>query len=118
MNKILCLSLAAGSLLLVDSPEAAAHQEVRFARHATPYYGLELRRSHHMPHWLKRNKSFRQWYRHSRLRKNSYIAWHQLFDIYRWENIDRRKHRKAARIAERGHYSREHDRHRRHGRKH
>ena len=38
-----------------------------------------------MPRWLKRDKGFRHWYRHSPLKRDRRLAWHQLFDIYRFE---------------------------------
>lgn len=111
MNKILNAAFMIGSLLVLQSPEAAAHPETAVMRQLSPYYQLELRHGDSMPRWLKRNRSFRHWYTHTSLRRNRYLAWHQLFDIYRWETIDRRKHRKVARyrIAGRGDHYR-HDR--------
>jgi len=97
MNKIITVALIAGGLLLLDSPEAAAHKEVRSVYQPSAYYRLELRRPKHMPHWLKRNQSFRKWYKRTHLRRNRHLAWHQLFDVYRWERIDARKHRRSGR---------------------
>jgi len=101
MNKIITVALVAGGLLLLDSPEAAAHKEVRSVYQPSAYYRLELRRSNQMPFWLKRNQSFRKWYKHTRLKRNRYLAWHQLFDIYRWERVDARKHRRGIRDYDR-----------------
>jgi len=117
MNKIITVALIAGGLLLLESPEAAAHQEIRSTYHPYAYYRLEHRRSNHMPYWLKRNQSFRKWYRHTRLRKNRHLAWHRLFDIYRWERVEKRKHRRAKRFADNHDYYRHYDRgeRRRHG---
>lgn len=42
-------------------------------------------RRSHMPNWLRNERSFRRWYRHSSLRHNRHLSWHVLFDIYRWE---------------------------------
>jgi len=109
MNKIFFSALIACGLLLLDSPEAAAHEERytqergsgysfsdnhRRDRHSRDYYSRERYRDHYgakqkrakkMPKWLKRNRSFRHWFEHTRLQKNRYLSWHQLFDIYRWE---------------------------------
>ncbi len=97
MNKIITVALIAGGLLLLDSPEAAAHKEVRVVYQPSTHYRVELRRPKQMPHWLKRNQSFRKWYQHTRLRRNRHLAWHQLFDIYRWERVETRKHRRSGR---------------------
>ena len=97
MNKIITVALIAGGLLLLESPEAAAHKEVRPAYHPSAYYRLELRRTKQMPQWLKRNRSFRKWYKRTHLRKIRHLAWHELFAIYRWERADARKHRRGSR---------------------
>ena len=89
MNKVMTTALIAGGLMLINSPEAAAHKEVRHTHQAPAYYyyypGVDVRRPRHMPRWLHRNDSFRRWYRHTPLRRNLRIAWDELFDIYRWE---------------------------------
>jgi len=54
------------------------------------YYGSRYRRTNDVPRWLKRNKSFRHWMRHSGLRENRRLSWNQLFDIYRWERYNHR----------------------------
>jgi len=99
MNKIITVALVAGGLLLLDSPEAAAHKEVRTVYPPSTYYRVATPRAKHMPNWLKRNRSFRNWYKHTRLRKNRRLAWYQLFEIYRWERFDRMKHRRGGRHA-------------------
>ena len=85
MNKLMTTALIAGGLMLMNSPEAAAHKEVRTVYQPPAYYHFDARRSEHMPRWLKRDHSFRQWYRHTRLKRDRHLAWNQLFDIYRWE---------------------------------
>ena len=89
MNKVMTTALIAGGLMLINSPEAAAHKEVRHTYQAPAYVhyysGVELRRPRHMPRWLHRNDSFRRWYRHTPLRRNAWVAWEELYDIYRWE---------------------------------
>ncbi len=110
MNKIITVALIAGGLLLLDSPEAAAHKEARTVYQPSVYYRVETRRAKHMPYWLKRNVSFRRWYKHTRLRKNRHLAWHQLFEIYRWERFDRMKHRRGGRHVHIHDYYRDDDR--------
>jgi hypothetical protein len=120
MNKIIISALIACGLLLLDSPEAAAHEtrvtqdrwpaygsvtDNRREKHSRDfysreryydhysrdryryrdYYGANDKRAKKMPRWLKHNKSFRHWFKHTRLKKNHHLSWHQLFDIYRWE---------------------------------
>lgn len=108
MNKIITVAILSSGLLLLDAPEAAAHEEVRVYYPASHYGGV--RHVRHMPRWLKRDKAFRHWYKHTRLRRHRHLTWHRLFEIYRWETIERRKHRRADR------YYRSHDVYRRHDR--
>jgi len=110
MNKIILSSVLACGLLLLHAPEAVAH-EARHSEHLTTTYNTHGRdsfrrdryrdscrhdfrsdyqdsryeRAHKMPRWLKRNRSFRHWFKHTRLRKNRHLSWHELFDIYRWQ---------------------------------
>ena len=115
MNKVFVFTVIACGLLLLDAPEAAAHEQrdsqyrsashdshdrdsysydrYRYGNHDVyrdryrrDYYGSHHRRSKHMPRWLKRDRSFRRWAEHSRLRRNRYLSWNQLFDIYRREH--------------------------------
>jgi hypothetical protein len=109
MNKIITVALVAGGLLLLDSPEATAHDEGRYSYYS-PYYQPELHRRHQMPRWLKRDRAFRHWYKHSRLRRHRHLSWHRLFDIYRWETVERRMHRRADRFAWKHDYYRYSDR--------
>lgn len=113
MNKVLFSVVLACGLLLLDSPEAAAHDGVksqhrvqthethnrgsyRVVRHRDDhrysynssyrdhrdYRGPKYRRDKKMPRCLEYNRSFRQWYEHTRLRKERHLTWHQVFDIY------------------------------------
>ena len=85
MNKLSIALLLAAGLFFVDVSPAAAHSGVdgisvySHGRHA------EVKRRQEMPRWLKRNRHFRHWYRHSPLKHYRRIGWHQLFEIYRWE---------------------------------
>jgi len=123
MNKLMTAALVAGGLMLLNTPEAAAHTEVRYSHEPPPRYynhrgyyrGADMRRSEHMPRWLKRNKSFRKWYRHSSLRRNWRLAWDDLFDIYRWDRRYGKRYNK--RYDHDGHYRNHHrDNKRRDGR--
>lgn len=117
MNKIVTAALVAGGLLLLNAPEASAHDEIRVSYERGHYYG-DVRRHHRMPYWLKRDKAFRRWYKKTRLRRYEHLTWHRLFNIYRWETIERRKHRRVDRYARNHHYYRHHDRDERRGRRH
>ena len=110
MNKIITVALVAGGLLLLDAPEAAAHNEVRISYQPSAHYHFEQRRAKQMPYWLKRNKAFRHWYKHNRVRRHRHLTWKRVFDIYRWERIDKRKHRRADRFANNRDYYRHQDR--------
>ena len=87
MNKVVTAALIAGGLMLLNSPEAAAHKEVRnlYQPQAYHYSRYDFHRAHKMPRWLKRNKAFRHWYRHTPLKHDSRLAWAQLHDIWRFE---------------------------------
>ena len=122
MNKLMTAAVIAGGLMLLNSPEAAAHKEVRHVYQPPAYSYVDMSRPQHMPRWLKRNKAFRHWYRHTPLRHDRRIAWRTLFDIYSWERRwGRAYHRSdnhwngyyAWRYGER-HYDRDHRPDRRH----
>jgi len=110
MNKILVSTVIAFGLLLLDSPEAAAHEETysQYRSHTVDksnqrsanrdgYHGnyrRDYRENHRdsnrnrakkMPKWLKKDRSFRRWYEHTRLQRVRSLSWNDLFDIYRWE---------------------------------
>lgn len=114
MNKIIISIIIAFGLLLLDSPEAAAHEETynqhrshgvdrydsykrdKYGRqsHSRDSYRDHRRRDYHkskqtrankMPKWLKKDRGFRRWYEYTRLRRDRHMSWNQLFDIYRWE---------------------------------
>jgi len=85
MNRLGIGLLLSASLFFIDISPAAAHhgtERLRFYEHA---YQYQDRRHHDMPRWLKRDKRFRSWYRHSRLNRYRQIGWRQLFEVYRWE---------------------------------
>ena len=115
MNKVLIGSILACGLLLLDSPEAAAHEErgrqyrSPAYNHARDYrrdyrrdsrshdyysrntyrgerYDKRHKRAKKMPHWLKHDRSFRRWLDRTRHDRNRYVTWHQLFDVYLWEH--------------------------------
>ena len=106
MNKLSVSLLLAAGLFLADISPAAAHQGANHARAYDHGFYFEERRRHAMPRWLKRNRQFRHWYRHTPLRHYKQIRWRQLFEIYRWERRYFRSDRRS--------YDRDFDR-RRHG---
>ena len=85
MKPVMTAALIAGGLMLMHSPEAAAHKEVRNTYHAPAHSYVDHRRIDHMPRWLRKDRDFRRWYRHSPLKRDRRLAWFQLYDIYRWE---------------------------------
>ena len=85
MNRILTAAVVAGGLMLLISPEATAHRFGHNAYPPSPHYYAEVRRAHQMPRWLKRDQAFRFWYRSTPLRRDRSLAWHELFEIFRWE---------------------------------
>ena len=85
MNKLSVGLLLAASLFLVNVTPAAAHQEVnRVNMYADRYYS-DRRHHNEMPRWLKRDRQFRHWYRHTPLKRIRRLGWSQLYEIYRWE---------------------------------
>ena len=128
MNKVMTVVVIAGGLMLMNSPEATAHQTVHNVYQPPTYYQsygrIDERRPDHMPSWMKRDKSFRHWYNRTSLKHNRRLDWHELFNIYRWERSWRSSNRRngnywdkyyAYRYGER-HYDR--DRSRRDERRH
>ena len=110
MNKVILSAVVACGLLLLDSPEVAAHEAPisQHRSHANDYsdkyrrdvyrrdshsrgayrrdhFNAKYDRAKKMPRWLKRNNSFRRWYDATRLKRNHRLSWDQLFDIYYWE---------------------------------
>jgi hypothetical protein len=85
MNKLMIAAVIAGGLMLLDSPRAAAHAQVRDVYRAPVHAGVDVHRSGPMPAWLHRHKAFRHWYRQSPLKRERRLAWYQLYEIYRWE---------------------------------
>ena len=87
MNKVMTVVVIAGGLMLMNSPEATAHQTVHNVYQPPTYYQsygrIDERRPDHMPSWMKRDKSFRHWYNRTSLKHNRRLDWHELFNIYR-----------------------------------
>lgn len=105
MNKFIPLAIATGSLMLLATTPATAHGDHKdkrwrsddhysrsYDRDYRPYrgerrrhYHAKYKRSKHMPYWLKHDRSFRRWYKHTHFRTDRRISWHRLFDIYLYE---------------------------------
>lgn len=122
MNKLMIAAVIAGSLMLLDSPGAAAHTQVNNAYRAPIHDArIDVHRSGHMPAWLHRHKAFRHWYRQSPLKRDRRLAWHQLYEVYRWERRWGAGYRRGGNHW-RDYYAyrygkRHHDSDRRHGRR-
>lgn len=103
MNKLLLTALLTGSLLLLDTTPAAAHgnghdKRSRSVDHYSRsydrdyrsqrghYYNVKYKRPKHMPTWLKHDRQFHRWFKHSHLRADRRISWNRLFDIYLYEH--------------------------------
>jgi len=110
MNKVIVSTLIACGLLILEIPEAAAHPPSHTVHRSPAHYQSDsyyrdyrhptYTRASGMPRWLKQDRSFRHWYKHSRLQRNPYLSWHELFDIYHWER-SRHSHRSSR---SRSHY--------------
>ena len=113
MNKLLISTVIACGLLLLDAPEAAAHDKrdrqysstriddadkhrrgaYRREGYRRDYYVSKHKRVKHMPSWLRRDRAFRHWLERSHLRRDRWLSWNQLFEIYRWElSYDRQRY--------------------------
>lgn len=106
MFRTICTLTVILGLGLAAAPQAVAHERA-YDHYPTRQHHVRMHRDRHMPRWLRHDRGFRHWYRHSSLRHDRHLAWWQLFEIYRWE-------RKRA-------YRYDHDRHyygdRRHGKR-
>ncbi len=79
------LVIASGAMLLY-APTAEAHHK-HYDKHYDKRYGqhqIYYDRGY-MPRWLRKHRPFRHWYRHTPLKHNYRLDWHELYDIYRWE---------------------------------
>lgn len=118
MNKVMTIALLAGGLLLMNSPEAAAHKSVVNKHYSQTYHYEQHRRSQHMPYWLKRDKSFRHWLRQSSLQRDRRLTWHQLFEIYHWERRFGRTYYRSRDYWNDYYDDRERRHHKRHDKRH
>ncbi|MEM1174079.1 MAG: hypothetical protein AAGI27_04660 [Pseudomonadota bacterium] len=83
MKHIVAPLLLAGGAMFLLAPAAEAHHHrhgdyAHHGHHQHHYRG-------HMPRWMQRERRFRSWYRHTRLKYNPRLDWWELYDIYRWE---------------------------------
>jgi hypothetical protein len=97
MNIRVGLIAAAGLFLIFSATSASAHdkhnrdydryddrREYRY--YATPRpHGYRYVRANTMPRWLKQQRQFRSWYKHSRYKRRTALSWERLYDIYVWE---------------------------------
>ena len=92
MKHIVASLLLAGGAMFLIAPAAEAHPDRYGARDHHGHHGHHGYHGHrvkfhrgHMPRWLKRDRPFRAWYRHSHFKYNPRLDWRELYDIYRWE---------------------------------
>ena len=91
MFKSICTLAVIGGLCLAAAPAASAHE--RGYDHYQPrHQHVRMHRDRHMPRWLRHDRGFRYWYRHSSRRHDYHLAWWQLYEIYRWERSYRHDH--------------------------
>lgn len=86
MKRLPAAIIVACGLVLVNATPVSAHEVVRNAYHQPVQYRATVIRSKHAPSWLKRNESFKWWYKHSSLRANRYLTWSELYQVFRWEH--------------------------------
>jgi hypothetical protein len=103
MFRTICTLTVICGLGLAAAPAAIAHERA-YDHYPTRQHHVRMHRDKHMPRWLRHDRGFRHWYRHSSVRRDRHLAWWQLFEIYRWE-------RKRT-------YRYDHDRHYYHDRRH
>ncbi|MCH7833816.1 MAG: hypothetical protein IH911_01865 [Proteobacteria bacterium] len=85
MKQQIAILILLGSLALAAAPQVNAHGYDQNRYDSAGRYRAEMLRAKQMPHWLRHDKGFRHWYRQSSLRRNYFLAWPQLLEIYRWE---------------------------------
>ena len=101
--RMMTLLMISGGLLLATAASVNAHEVGRYGYDQKDRYSHSYRRNSEMPRWLKRQKAFRHWYRHSRYQRRRALSWPRLFEIYHWER------RYARRYDDRRYYDRHDD---------
>ncbi len=96
MKQVITTILIAGSLLLVDVTPAIAHDGARNVYHQPYQFRTQQKRGKSAPAWLKRDESFKWWYKHSPLKRNRHLNWVELYDVYRWERHYRTRYSEKA----------------------
>ena len=92
MNKHIGILIFLGSLLFAAAPQANAHGYEQYRFDSPSRYREDVRHGKQMPHWLRRDRGFSYWYWRSSLNRNYFLAWPQLFEIYRWERRHSQHH--------------------------
>ena len=83
MKQVIAALLTGFGLFLAFQPQAEAHglgkvvvvHDGRVVRKFRPAY----------PHWLRAERDFHRWYRHSRYHRLRHPDWHRLYGLYRQE---------------------------------
>ena len=104
--KMLTLLSLSGALLLTIAAPVNAHEAGYHEYDQRDRYSYSQKRRAQMPRWLKRQREFRHWYRHSPYKRRRALSWTKVFEIYQWER------RYAHRYAERRRHHHDDDRRR------
>ena len=104
--KMMTLLFISGALLQTIAAPVNAHESGYHEYDQRDRYSDSNRRRKEMPRWLKRQREFRLWYRHSPYKRRRALSWARVFEIYRWER------RYARRYAERRYHHYDDDRRR------
>ena len=85
MKQVITTILIAGSLMLVDVTPAIAHDGARNVYYPSHQFRVQQKRGKSAPAWLKRDESFKWWYKQTPLKRDKHLSWLELYDVYSWE---------------------------------
>lgn len=91
MTRMICSLIFGGGLFMLSAADASAHRIEYRPYIAHDYHVYSRTRS--FPGWLRRNREFQHWYRHSHYRLTRHMSWHRLYDVYRFERRQRLRSR-------------------------
>lgn len=99
--------LASGLLAGTVSP-AIAH-ETRYDRSPRYEHFYVVDRAPAYPRWLRKHKTFKRWYVHSRYyrqarRHHRHVSWNRLYEVYLNERLAAVRHRNQRRYNHHSHY--------------
>jgi hypothetical protein len=89
----LIVATALASLFFLGTADAQPkHKRDGGHRHQVERHGYVHApvRARHMPRWLRHDRQFRRWYRHSSIRHNPYLPWWKVYRVYERQTAPRR----------------------------